>query len=235
MKVLTRCGRSLCARQIRSTELGLIPTVSAMAAAVQWVASCGGLVVVSSTTRSITACGSGGMREGRVLSRRSPSTPSAMNRSCQRQTHGLDTPTRRMIAFVPSPSAVARMIFARQTHFCGLFRSAATASKRARSARTTLHGRRGGGTRCRVCLCRLRLLGNWCRLGQGGVGYTDRTGRTQDDGATNEFEFELVAAGQSELLPNGHGQDDPTVVVQAHLGHARTYSFEAQEGDRRAA
>jgi hypothetical protein len=38
-----------------------------------------------------------------------------MNRVCQRQTHGFDTPARRMIAFVPRPSAVARMILARQT------------------------------------------------------------------------------------------------------------------------
>ena len=29
------------------------------------------------------------MREGRVLSRKSPPTPSCMNRSCQRQTQGL--------------------------------------------------------------------------------------------------------------------------------------------------
>src|SRR5215213_1534258 len=47
LKVRTRCGRSLCARQILSTELGLIPTAAAMAAAmaaaVQWVASRGGL------------------------------------------------------------------------------------------------------------------------------------------------------------------------------------------------
>ena len=38
-----------------------------------------------------------------------------MNRACQRQTQGFDTPARRMIAFVPSPSAVARMILARHT------------------------------------------------------------------------------------------------------------------------
>jgi hypothetical protein len=88
-------------------------------------------------TRSIAVCGKGGTRDGRVLSRRSPSTPSAANRSCQRQTHGFDTPARRTIAFVPRPSAVARMIFARQTHFCRLFRSATTASSRARSVALT--------------------------------------------------------------------------------------------------
>jgi hypothetical protein len=32
-----------------------------------------------------------------------------MNRSCQRQTHGLETPARCMISAVPQPSAVARM------------------------------------------------------------------------------------------------------------------------------
>src|SRR3982751_605006 len=67
LKVRTRGGRSLCARQTRSTEPGLIPTAPAMAAAVQWVASCGGSVAVSATTRSIVACARGAMREGRVL------------------------------------------------------------------------------------------------------------------------------------------------------------------------
>src|SRR3954454_22579406 len=42
LKVLTRCGRSLWARQIRCTELMLIPTAAAMAAAVQWVTWRGG-------------------------------------------------------------------------------------------------------------------------------------------------------------------------------------------------
>jgi hypothetical protein len=60
-----------------------------------------------------------------------------MNRSCQRHTHGFDTPARRIAAAVPQPSAVARMIRARQTCFCGLFRSATIASSRARSAALT--------------------------------------------------------------------------------------------------
>jgi hypothetical protein len=137
LEVRIRCGRSLCARQIRSTELGLILTASAMVLAVQWVASCGGSEAVSSITRSIAACARGGMREGRVLSHKSPGTPSRMKRSCQRQTHGFDLPVRRMISAVPHPSAVARMIPARQTCFCGLFRSATTASRRARSVALT--------------------------------------------------------------------------------------------------
>ena len=73
------------------------------------------------------------MRAGRVLSRNSPSTPSAMNRSCQRQTQVLATPVSRMIAAVPMPAAVRRIIRLRQTCFCGLFRSNAIASSRARS------------------------------------------------------------------------------------------------------
>src|SRR4051812_31751005 len=98
LNVRTPCGRGLWARHTRSTELGLVPTAAAMALALQWVASCGGSVGVSSTTRSIVACARGGMRGGRVLSRSSPGTPSAANRACQRQTHGLDLPVRRTIS-----------------------------------------------------------------------------------------------------------------------------------------
>ena len=42
-----------------------------------------------------------------------------------------------MIAVVPSPSAVASTILARQTCFCGLLRFATTASSRSRSAAVT--------------------------------------------------------------------------------------------------
>jgi hypothetical protein len=49
----------------------------------------------------------------RVLSRNSPSTPSAMNRACQFQTTGFALPDRRKISAVPQPSAAARMIWAR--------------------------------------------------------------------------------------------------------------------------
>ena len=109
-----------------------------MAGAVQWVASSGWAASsVRVTTPSTTALGNGGMRAGRVWSCTRPSTPSVMNRSCQRQTLGFDTPARRMIAAVPQPSAVARMICTRQTCFCGLFRSATIASSRARSAALT--------------------------------------------------------------------------------------------------
>src|SRR4029077_16499336 len=71
---------------MRRTEDGLIPTVLAIAGALQWVASWGGAWLVSATTRSTVSAGSGGMREGRVLSRVNPSIPSCMKRSCQRPT-----------------------------------------------------------------------------------------------------------------------------------------------------
>src|SRR5512135_1730009 len=92
LKERTRWGCNLCARQMRCTEETLIPVTSAIAAAVQWVAGCGGSLAVSAITRSMIACSNGGIRDGRVLSRRSPSTPSVMNRSCQRQTLGFALP-----------------------------------------------------------------------------------------------------------------------------------------------
>jgi hypothetical protein len=44
----------------------------------------------------------------RALSRVSPSTPSAMNRACNRHTTGFDLPDRRMTSAVPQLSSVAR-------------------------------------------------------------------------------------------------------------------------------
>jgi hypothetical protein len=46
-------------------------------------------------------------------------------------------PVRRMISWVPTPSQVSSTIRARHTYFWGLFRSAAIASRRARSATFT--------------------------------------------------------------------------------------------------
>ena len=60
-----------------------------------------------------------------------------MNRSCQRQTVVFDLPVAAMMAFVPKPSAVRRMIRARQTCFCGVLRSATMVSRRRRSAAET--------------------------------------------------------------------------------------------------
>ena len=85
-----RCGCRPCARQMRCTELTLIAgglghgggrPVRRLAGRVgRWSARPPG---------RMTSAPSGGMRDGRVLSRSSPSTPSVMKRSCQRQTHGL--------------------------------------------------------------------------------------------------------------------------------------------------
>src|ERR1700704_1980932 len=89
-------------------------------------------------TRCTVAAGSGGLTGLRVLSRVRPATPSVMNRACQRHTTGLALPDRRMISAVPQPSAVARMILARQTCFCGALRSDTIASSRRRSSGVTL-------------------------------------------------------------------------------------------------
>jgi hypothetical protein len=117
LKRRTRCGAKPCARQMRWTEETLTPTALAIAAPVQWVASCGGSVAVRATTLSMTSWPSGGTRGGRVLSRNRPSTPSAAKRSCQRQTQVFDLPVRRMISTVPRPSAVNSTISARQACF----------------------------------------------------------------------------------------------------------------------
>jgi len=65
-------------RQVRCTELAEIPEALAMADAVQCVTSPGGGPSVSSTTRATVPLQSGGLREGRVLSRKRPSTPSCI-------------------------------------------------------------------------------------------------------------------------------------------------------------
>ena len=88
----------------------LIPWSLAMAGAVQCVVSPGGSIWVAATTRAATSASSGGMRDGRVLSRSRPATPSVMKRSCQRQTTVLLTPACRMISAVPQPSAVNNTI-----------------------------------------------------------------------------------------------------------------------------
>ena len=64
---------SPCARQMRCTELTLMLVALAIMAATQWVASAGGSLSVRATTRSATSGPSGGMRDGRVLSRSRPS------------------------------------------------------------------------------------------------------------------------------------------------------------------
>jgi hypothetical protein len=68
-------GRRPCARQMRWTELALMPTAFAIMVAVQWVASLGGSVWVWITTRSTRSDPSGGMHEGLVLWCSRPSQP----------------------------------------------------------------------------------------------------------------------------------------------------------------
>ena len=104
LKVRKRCGVRPWARQMRWTEVRLTPAALAITRPVQWVVSPGGSPRVKATIRSVTSSASLGTRAGRVLSRRRPSTPSVMNRSCQRQTAVWLTPAARMIVAVPSPS-----------------------------------------------------------------------------------------------------------------------------------
>ena len=87
--------------------------------------------------RATLSASSGLIREGRVLSRTRPSNPSSRKRSCQRQTQVLDLAVRRMISFVPTPSAVNSTISALQTCFCGALRSCTTALSRRISADET--------------------------------------------------------------------------------------------------
>lgn len=74
-----------------------MPMAVAILAADQWVADCVGSVRVRSITLSVTEGGSGGMREGRVLSRSSPLIPSCAKWACQRQTQVFDFPVLRMM------------------------------------------------------------------------------------------------------------------------------------------
>src|SRR4051794_10537547 len=120
---------------MRRTALALMPLARAIRSAGQWGGSSRGSGRVRAPTRAAPPGPSGGMREGRVLSCRRPSMPSFMNRSCQRQTQVFDLPVRRMISLVPTPSALERMIAARQACFCEALRSLVIASSRPRTDR----------------------------------------------------------------------------------------------------
>lgn len=61
-------------------------------------------------TFSRTSLGRCGTREGRVLSRLSPGTPSPRYRSCQRQTVGFDMPVRRHQHDAHAPRKLARRV-----------------------------------------------------------------------------------------------------------------------------
>jgi hypothetical protein len=114
-----------------------MPISAAIEARLQCVAFAGIAFAVFASTLSLTFRDKGFLPPGRVLSRKSPSTPSAMYRSCQRHTHGFDLPVSRMIALVPWTSDVASTIRARQTALLVLLRSAMIASSRARFAGPT--------------------------------------------------------------------------------------------------
>ena len=124
---------------MRRTALALTPAAFAISAPVQWVVSPGGSASVSATIRAAVTSGpSGGMREGRVLSRRRP-------------VHAF-----LREALLPAPDAGLRLAGpahdlvganaigaeqndpARQTCFCGALRSLTTAIRRRRSAGETV-------------------------------------------------------------------------------------------------
>ncbi len=123
LNVFMRCGFRPAPFQMFCTAVRLMPTAFAILRALQCVALSGLSVAVFLITASFVSADSGGLRPGRVLSRSNPSTPSSMKRSCHRQTHGFDLPVRRIMAFVPSPSAVASTMSARHTALLELLRS----------------------------------------------------------------------------------------------------------------
>src|SRR5437762_13110361 len=75
LKVRSRCGCNLCARQMRCTEPTEMPIALAIARLVQWVAWCDGSVQVSATTCAVVSAATGALPGLRVLSRSKPSTP----------------------------------------------------------------------------------------------------------------------------------------------------------------
>src|SRR6516162_780136 len=77
---------------MRCTEPSERPLTLAIARPVQWVASCGGSVQVSATTRAVVSAAIGALPGLRVLSRSRPSTPLSAKRCCPRHTVGRLTP-----------------------------------------------------------------------------------------------------------------------------------------------
>ena len=71
------CGLRPASAQMRPTLEGDMPTASAISARLQCVAFGGVSCTVFVITFSRVSRGSGGTRDGRVLSRLSPSTPSS--------------------------------------------------------------------------------------------------------------------------------------------------------------
>lgn len=104
-----------------------MPIAFGIVRALQCVAFGGASVVVLASTAALIFALSGFRPGGRILSRRSPSTPASAKRRCQRHTVGLAIPTYRAIAFTALPFAVASTIRARRTIFAGVLRSAPAA------------------------------------------------------------------------------------------------------------
>ena len=98
--------------QIFTTEDAAM-TAFATARTVQCVAWWSGSSSVSATTVSLSDVANGAIPSGRVLSRSTPATPSAVNRSCQRHTQVFDLPIAVMIATLTILSSVSRTIRAR--------------------------------------------------------------------------------------------------------------------------
>ncbi len=134
LKVFTRCGLSSCAFQMRCTLVWLRPLAAAISRMLQCVPAGGFSCRVLSTTCLIVSALSGGLRPGRLASRRSPTVPAARWRCCQRLTVTLLLPTNRAIAITPCRSADNSTIRARQTTFCGVFRPETHPSSVTRSA-----------------------------------------------------------------------------------------------------
>ena len=134
LKVRSRCGCKLCARQMRCTEPSEMPTALAIARPVQWVAWCGGSVQVNATTRAVVSAASGAVPGLRVLSRSKPPTPLSAKRCCHRHTVGRLTPTLRATCCGDCRSAEASTMRARSTCLPGRLRSAAIAVNASRSA-----------------------------------------------------------------------------------------------------
>src|SRR4051812_25335979 len=182
---------------MRCTELTLMPTCLAMVVAVQCVVSPGAGVCVAATTRASTSVPRGGMRDGRVLSRSRPGTPSARKRSCQRQTDVLLVPVRLVSSIVPQPSALSSTVCAGQTCLCGLLRSLtmALSARRAGSVRGIVVALRIRQTRtgrypaesCIGCKCQILSSGELSAIKR--KVHLDIIG-IRDDGELNRVYFE---------------------------------------------
>lgn len=129
-----RWGLRPASAQIRPTLDGEMPTASAISERLQWVALGGLSCTVLAITLSRVPRGKGGTRDGLVLSRLRPGTPSSRYRCCHRQTVGFDVFARRMISKLPWPSAVARMISTRQKSLRGALRFLTSAWRSVRSS-----------------------------------------------------------------------------------------------------